>query len=1085
MPLSAHAISGGASVSGTKKLVGTTLSDEGIRQLYYEFTLTNSGAAAQGNNPGREFTDPIPANTTFVSASCSQGSVSFDGTSFYWEGSLDPSGGSVDLTLVVSVNVNSVPVGTTISNQGTISYDGNNDGVNESTAVTDDPDTIAANDPTLFVVDTAQSGPNFVVNKTNDHADDGVCGTADCTLREAINAASNVVGIGTVTFDTTVFANQQTITLSNDIVIYQGNITITGSTAGVTISQLGGNGLGFSAGTAKLVNLTFAGCASGVRNSAFGLGANKGSTLTMQGCTFSANTAAGYTSNYGTLQAQNCTFSGNGAAIDTVRIITLDSCTISGNNKGLLYGGNGVTVSNSIIAGNTTNEETIGSGGGTITDGGHNLRGMTATATQAGLDPNGLQNNGGPTQTIALVAGGAAVNTGQTDLSTDQRSKPRPFGSADDIGAYELQNTAPTLTSVTIKPVAPKTNDTLTATVVASDTEKDTITYTYVWKTGGATKRTTITTATSDTFDLSVDGNGDKGQTVTCTVTPNDGTVNGTSGSDSVTIQNSAPVIKSVTINQKAPKTNDILSVTIDATDDDGDQVTKLYQWIKNSFDRASQTGPTYDLSQADNGNRGDKISVRVTVSDNTDSPSKESPQVTIQNSVPVITVVAVNPVAPDLLTAYVAATDDDGDPLNYTYAWRKNGELVAADFNYKETLDLSKPGVGDDGDSITVTVTASDGIASSTGEPVFPLIVGNRLPAVFSVSPQDVTDTVGSPRTFTLVMSDGNGARDIKEMWLLINTTLDWSGGATLIYRPSAASPTNGLLYLRQGDAFLPPIKVGTGSSSTDVLDNGAVRVVGSDVAVRLSRDGNFITLTLPVIVREGLAGENTLFARVQDGDGATDPAAQPGEFGFLRDGHYTVWSPTRSSTNTAPTLSKLTPGATYTTLNAAGIAPAPQTFGFFVQDADGTTDIESVWFLAGKVRSWAHSATFVYYPRTRRLYLRSDDGSTFLGGGRIGSEGIIENSQVRVDLSKVILRIYPDGKSLGLSLPLQGKSGLLGHNTIWLRVQDTRGATSPDGDDLGFVNKDKPKTKPTYNWDLKSGTKADPAPQPSNGHS
>ena len=43
--------------------------------------------------------------------------------------------------------------------------------------------------------DPAQEGaPSFVVNTSDDH-DDGTCGTVDCTLREAIDAAGKLGGI--------------------------------------------------------------------------------------------------------------------------------------------------------------------------------------------------------------------------------------------------------------------------------------------------------------------------------------------------------------------------------------------------------------------------------------------------------------------------------------------------------------------------------------------------------------------------------------------------------------------------------------------------------------------------------------------------------------------------------------------------------------------------------------------------------------------------------------------------------------------------------------------------------------------------
>ena len=70
--------------------------------------------------------------------------------------------------------------------------------------------------------------------------------------------------------------------------------------------------------------------------------------------------------------------------------------------------------------------------------------------TPAGLDPNGLENNGGPTPTIALLPSNPAINAiplsptnyctaidGVTAIATDQRGVTRPQGPACDIGAFE------------------------------------------------------------------------------------------------------------------------------------------------------------------------------------------------------------------------------------------------------------------------------------------------------------------------------------------------------------------------------------------------------------------------------------------------------------------------------------------------------------------------------------------------------------------------------------------------------------------------------------------------------------------------
>jgi hypothetical protein len=103
---------------------------------------------------------------------------------------------------------------------------------------------------------------------------------------------------------------------------------------------------------------------------------------------------------------------------------------------------------------------------GTLTDGGHNLiedTGANACNLTNGtngniigqdpnLDPAGLQNNGGPTQTIAVLAGSAAINAGDEAVCAappvnglDQRGFVRPGGGFPNctIGAYEYRAVPP------------------------------------------------------------------------------------------------------------------------------------------------------------------------------------------------------------------------------------------------------------------------------------------------------------------------------------------------------------------------------------------------------------------------------------------------------------------------------------------------------------------------------------------------------------------------------------------------------------------------------------------------------------------
>ncbi|RYX82404.1 hypothetical protein EON83_19520 [bacterium] len=709
---------------------------------------------------------------------------------------------------------------------------------------------------------------------------------------------------------------------------------------------------------------------------------------------------------------------------------------------------------------------------------------LTATVSATDADGDAVQNSyqwakngtdivGATGATLDLsVAGNGDKGDSITVrvVATDGSSSSAPVTSSPVVVA----NSAPVVSSVTITPTNPTTNSLLTATVSATDADGDATQNSYQWAKNG----TDIVGATGSTLDLSVAGNGDKGDVITVAAFAADGTVSSSTViSAGVIVGNTAPVLSSVTVAPTNPTTNSTLTATPAATDIDGDGIQFSYQWKKNGTNISGAIGNTLDLSVAGNGDHGDVITVEVFATDGTaNSSTITSAGVTVGNTLPSISSVTLTPTAPittDILTANVVTTDVDGDSPTYTYVWSKNGNVIAGETG--PTLDLSVAGNGDDNDVITVTVTANDGTGDSAPVTSSSVTVLNFAPTVSAVTPVGATDMSGSARTFTVTVTDGNGPKDVKEIWLLANTRLNWGEGATFIYVPSASSPTDGLLYLRRGDSFLPPITVGTGSSASAILDNGAVRVVGNQVSVNVV--GNAITLSIPAVVRDGLIGANTLYARVIDRSGVTDPAALSGDMGFVSFGSYTVTPQFATGTNSAPIIGKLTPVTTNSSLMGASSSAVAQKFGFFVGDADGVGDIDSVWFLVNKQLNWTNSATIIYVPRTRRLYLRSDDGNSFIGGAQIGTTGILENSQVRIDLSQIKLTLLGDGKNLGLTLFLQAKTGLIGQNKVWIRVQDNSGATPTDGDAMGYVQKGT--------WNVVPGTAPAPSANTSNGNS
>jgi subtilisin-like proprotein convertase family protein len=140
-----------ANVSATKVVSGGTQVPGGT--VIYTVTLTNSGTGAQADNPGNEFTDPVPAPLVVGTPTSSSGTISAPGINpVTWNGPI-PAGGSVTITIPATIPA-ATPSGTTINNQGTVSYDSDGDMVNDTTVLTDGPG-VAVGDPTPFVVGAA------------------------------------------------------------------------------------------------------------------------------------------------------------------------------------------------------------------------------------------------------------------------------------------------------------------------------------------------------------------------------------------------------------------------------------------------------------------------------------------------------------------------------------------------------------------------------------------------------------------------------------------------------------------------------------------------------------------------------------------------------------------------------------------------------------------------------------------------------------------------------------------------------------------------------------------------------------------
>jgi cysteine-rich repeat protein len=414
-------------------------------------------------------------------------------------------------------------------------------------------------------------------------------------------------------------------------------------------------------------------------------------------------------------------------ATDDVDVTASASASVSVDNSDPVLAG--VTISPSSRVTTSTTLSCIASA--TDADGGSPT--MSFDWTQGGVSV-------GSTDTLVLdpfsYAPGDVISCTVTATDADG-------GSDTDSDTVTVENSAPSISSVSIVPDPAHTGDSLSCSYSGfSDPDGDADASTILWTSGTTTLGSGATLASGFTG----------GDLVTCTVTPSDGADDGTPISASITIANTVPSISSVSISPVTPTASDVLSCSYTGfADADGDPDHSSYEWSSGgvSLGSGATLGGVFRA--------GDTVVCTVTPDDGHDEGTTVSASVTVQNTAPTVSSLVLSPsevYTNDTIIASVSTSDSDGDSVSVSYAWYVDGRLVS-----ETGSSLDGAAYFDKGQAVYVVATPNDGTSVGTPVASSTVTVLNTLPTAPSVTIDPAAPTAGTEDLVCSIVSASSDA--------------------------------------------------------------------------------------------------------------------------------------------------------------------------------------------------------------------------------------------------------------------------------------------------------------------------------------
>ncbi len=296
-------------------------------------------------------------------------------------------------------------------------------------------------------------------------------------------------------------------------------------------------------------------------------------------------------------------------------------------------------------------------------------------------------------------------------------------------------------------------------------------------------------------------------------------------------------------------------------------------------------------------------------------------------------------------------------------------------------------------------------------GDPA--LRLPNQIPVGDRVNPNAGQGLVNVTQLFAATYLDGNGWRDIRNAYFLINTTTDTNSGMYARY-----DRETGKLYLwgasvGQWLGGYSPGEAQTIATANAILDVAQCTTSGIT---------NVLTMTWAVKFKSSMSGvTHNQYLNVEDKAGASSGWRQVG-----------TWH-----VNRAPTLGIVSPKSGQ---SAPGIL---KIFQAVYRDADGFNDLNNVYFLMNTTAS-PINACYARYDQVNNLLHLANDGGAFGVGVAPGTPNVILSNSY-AELVAGQCQVTRSGTSLTVHWAIRFKEAFSGKQyKQYLRADDRWGASS-----------------------------------------